>query len=318
MKRLSILIPHYNRPHLLSVLLQSIPNDPEIEVLVCDDLSTKEIEEYNALKTQFPQVKFYSNTTGNKGAGAARNLLMDLAKGEFVLFADSDDFFETDFLVKARFYFNQDFDLVFFRSRSVYLDTEIDGHRADTYNGLVEDFLKQKSQISEDRCRFEIPVVWAKLIRRSVIQDHNLKFDLILGSEDVIFSLKVGLIANKVIADESTIYVVTRNHESLSMIQSRETYDTQFEILLQRSAFLKANLVPERYATIRFPSVSFILIAIKRHYPLRDVLLNIRRMHQNGLRLLPKGFYKPTVILKNIRTRLKERKSARLIRRKAR
>ena len=32
MKQLSILIPHFNTPHYLLVLLNSIPADPEVEV----------------------------------------------------------------------------------------------------------------------------------------------------------------------------------------------------------------------------------------------------------------------------------------------
>ncbi|NTW96305.1 MAG: glycosyltransferase family 2 protein [Erysipelotrichaceae bacterium] len=316
MKRLSILIPHYNSPSLLFILLQSIPNDPEVEVLVCDDLSTKDVDQYETLKKQFTHVHFYSNTTGHKGAGAARNHLIDHAIGEYILFADADDFFENDFLSKVRPYFNQEYDLVFFKSKCVYLNTDIDGHRTDTYNTLVDHFLHQKDQVSEDRCRFEIPSVLVKLTRRSVIMDHGLKFDLIYGSEDVMFAIKVGYYANKVIADENSIYVVTRNHGSLSTINSRTTYDTQFEILFQRSSFLKANLSKERFSSIRFPSLSFILTAIKRHYPLKDILLNIKRMRENGLRLLPRGFYRPSVITKNISTRIKERKSKKQLERK--
>ena len=316
MKRLSILIPHYNTPHLLSTLLQSIPDDPEVEVLVCDDLSTKRQDEYESLKDKFPRVSFYSNTTGDKGAGAARNLLMDHATGDFILYADSDDFYEVDFLNKLRPYYDQDIDLVFFKSRSVYLNTEIEGHRADTYNKLIENFLEKNDQVSEDRCRFEIPVVWAKLIRRSIIIDHDLKFELIFGSEDVMFSLHLGINAKKVIADRNAIYVVTRNQDSLSNIKSRGTYDTQFEVLLQRSAFLRENLSKERFSSIRFPSFYFILTGLKRHYPLKDVLHNMKRMRQNGLRILPKGFYRPSVILRNLKTRIDERKSAQALERK--
>lgn len=309
MKKLSILIPHYNTPQLLLVLLQSIPKDPEVEVLVCDDQSTKETQKYEALKIQFPEVKFYANTTAHKGAGAARNLLIEHACGEFVLFADADDYYEKDFLSKVRPYFELEFDLIFFKSKSVYLNTEIDGHRSDVYNGLVENFINLKTQVSEDRCRFEIPVVWAKLIRRSVIVDHDLKFDLILGSEDVMFSIKLGLYATKVIADDQPIYVVTRNQGSLSTIQSRSTYDTQFSVLLQRSDFLSANLAHGRYSSIRFPSTSFIITAIKQHRSLKELLSIINKMHKHGLRLLPKGFYRPSLILKNILSRIKSHKS---------
>ena len=50
MIQLSIIIPHYNSPETLEVLLQSIPDIPEIEVLVIDDNSNLKLNDYSRCK----------------------------------------------------------------------------------------------------------------------------------------------------------------------------------------------------------------------------------------------------------------------------
>jgi glycosyltransferase involved in cell wall biosynthesis len=83
----SVIIPAYNRAHLLrdcirSVLVQSFP---DVETIVVDDGSTDSTLQ---VVSNFP-VKYYHQE--NKGAPAARNKGLDLAGGEYLIFLDSDD-----------------------------------------------------------------------------------------------------------------------------------------------------------------------------------------------------------------------------------
>jgi glycosyltransferase involved in cell wall biosynthesis len=84
---LSVIIPTWNRRELLkeaivSVLQQQVP----CEVIVCDDGST---EDMGRLCDEFSLV--WSRTDDRRGAQAARNRGLAQAKGEVVLFLDSDD-----------------------------------------------------------------------------------------------------------------------------------------------------------------------------------------------------------------------------------
>lgn len=90
----SIVIPYYNRPQKIrrcldAVLGQSYSN---IEVIVIDDAS-QEILEPNGDS----RVKVFRNAE-NLGPGPSRNVGFQHAKGEFVTFLDSDDYWELDFL----------------------------------------------------------------------------------------------------------------------------------------------------------------------------------------------------------------------------
>lgn len=66
-----------------------------IEVIVVDDCSTD--GSWEALRAEFehePRVSVFRTDTNSGGAGAPRNRALDVARGEFVMFLDSDDVLE--------------------------------------------------------------------------------------------------------------------------------------------------------------------------------------------------------------------------------
>ena len=86
----SIIIPHYDIPDLLMRCLKSIPVSEDIQVIVVDDNSPDAdtyLERYPELSR--PYLEFIRTTKGG-GAGYARNVGLDHAKGKWLLFADAD------------------------------------------------------------------------------------------------------------------------------------------------------------------------------------------------------------------------------------
>lgn len=124
-KNLSIIIPHYNTPHLLHKLIDSIPQSPDIQIIVVDDNSDCHLDILADLQGKYcAQVEFYVNGTGRKGAGACRNVGLLHADGKWILFADADDFFLPGMYENICPYFDTNYDEVFFTPTSIYLDTE--------------------------------------------------------------------------------------------------------------------------------------------------------------------------------------------------
>lgn len=96
---ISIIVPVYNTELLLSKCVDSILTQSygNFELFLIDDGSTdfsgKICDEY-ALKDKRVIVIHKEN----EGQGVARNLALDKAKGEYILFVDSDDYISTDTL----------------------------------------------------------------------------------------------------------------------------------------------------------------------------------------------------------------------------
>ena len=91
----SIIIPVYNAEKYLADTLTSAINQtwPDKEIIVIDDGST---DNSLAIIETFEDkgVKVY--TQANKGASAARNLGLKMAKGDYIQFLDADDLLSTD------------------------------------------------------------------------------------------------------------------------------------------------------------------------------------------------------------------------------
>jgi len=92
----SIIIPHKNIPDLLQRCLDSIPRRDDVQIIVVDDNSdTDKVDFENLPGSNDPYVEiiFAKNENGRKGAGCARNLGLERAKGKWLVFADADDCF---------------------------------------------------------------------------------------------------------------------------------------------------------------------------------------------------------------------------------
>jgi glycosyltransferase involved in cell wall biosynthesis len=88
----SVILPTYNRAHIVSKALQSVLSQTyrNFEVIVIDDGSTDNTKEIiTNIACKDPRVKYFRNNE-NKGPAGARNVGINLAKGEFIAFIDDD------------------------------------------------------------------------------------------------------------------------------------------------------------------------------------------------------------------------------------
>ncbi len=90
----SIIIPSFNRGRLFYLCLQSIlkQNYKEWECLIIDDGSDLfDLDFIQATAAIDPRFVFHARNTSPQGASACRNIGLKRAKGDFILFLDSDD-----------------------------------------------------------------------------------------------------------------------------------------------------------------------------------------------------------------------------------
>jgi teichuronic acid biosynthesis glycosyltransferase TuaG len=91
MCKVSVIIPTYNREHLVTRAIESVLNQTmeSLEVLVCDDCSKDNTIDVVS-KIYDPRVKLLSSTS-NQGVAAVRNLGIKNSSGEWIAFLDDDD-----------------------------------------------------------------------------------------------------------------------------------------------------------------------------------------------------------------------------------
>lgn len=94
--RISVIVPTYNRAHLLPRAIDSVLRavSPGDEVIVVDDGSTDGTERI----TERYSEKIRYVRTENRGAGPARNLGIQMANHDWIAFLDSDDEWMPDHL----------------------------------------------------------------------------------------------------------------------------------------------------------------------------------------------------------------------------
>ncbi|MCR5137502.1 MAG: glycosyltransferase [Oscillospiraceae bacterium] len=100
--KLSIVIPAYNVQETLKECLDSVLGQTldDFEVIVINDGSTDATEEMLSDYAERNPGRLYYQTVENGGQGRARNIGMELAKGEYIGFTDSDDWIEPDMFEK--------------------------------------------------------------------------------------------------------------------------------------------------------------------------------------------------------------------------
>jgi glycosyltransferase involved in cell wall biosynthesis len=109
---ISIIMPTYNRADFLEDTIRSIQNQtyPAWELIIVDDGSSDNTQEIlNQIIDK--RIQYYKGS--HIGMEHARNTGLQKAKGEFIGFMDSDDFWATDKLQKQVSYFAQNSEVAF-------------------------------------------------------------------------------------------------------------------------------------------------------------------------------------------------------------
>ncbi|SER59888.1 glycosyltransferase family 2 protein [Salisediminibacterium halotolerans] len=240
----SIVIPHYNSSDRLMQLINTIPKYNGIEVLVIDDASdSKHIKKLNEVERE-EGVKVYYNLENN-GAGYCRNIGLNHSEGEWVIFADSDDYFLNDFVHNIYYYKDSDADIIFFPPEAE--EQKIKKNQRDKkYKALVKRFLENpKERENELNLRVHFYVPWSKMIRKRLIDNYNIKFDHTFVSNDVMFSTVSNLCAHNIYAHDTPIYCVTKSNESLTSTVNKSKMDERTEVFVRRHGYIK-EMLPEK------------------------------------------------------------------------
>ena len=250
----SVIIPHREIPDLLMRCLKSIPVSEDIQVIVVDDNSPDVdtyLEKYPELSR--PYLEFI-RAPKNGGAGYARNIGLSHAKGKWLLFADADDFYVDNMYEIINTHVESDADVIYFQKQAVYSD---DINRKSPRSGYIDKimdiYLKTGNELPV-RTRYCVP--WGKMIRKSLVEGHHIRFEEIRYANDVLFSTYVGCFAKKIEAIDSVLYVVTSREGSATY----EYCKKNDELKIRAGAFFRSDAFLFQKGLCRERRVRFLLL----------------------------------------------------------
>lgn len=259
----TVVIPHKNCPDLLSRCVNSIPVRSDLQIIVVDDNSDDD-KKPNIKRSNVEVILLNSDQA--QGAGKARNVGLEHARGEWLIFADSDDFFCDGFWDNVDdFIEDETVDIRYFCVDSVDSDTlkPIERPSKKRLNGLIQDYLEEKDG-AEDDLRFHYNVPWGKIFRRDFVFENNIRFDETPVANDVMFSTLSGSKAKLIKAYNDVMYVVTVRNGSLVSKIDKNSLRCRFMVCLRHNVYCKT--INKTHCTIRV--MPFVKSALRRYGPI--------------------------------------------------
>jgi len=121
----TVIIPTFDRRGWIGECLDSVLGQtyPNVEIIVVDDCSTDGTAEWLRSEEKYSSVVVHEQET-NGGASVARNTAIKMAKGDLIVFIDSDDMLMPEHIETAVKHFEQYPDLGLFCCDSTMIDAD--------------------------------------------------------------------------------------------------------------------------------------------------------------------------------------------------
>lgn len=201
MPKVSVIIPVYNAEKYLRQCLDSLVKQTlrEFEVICVDDGSTdrslKILNDYRALDDR---VRVFTQT--NQGAAVARNLGIEKANGEYLLFLDSDDFFEKTLLEEIYVAGAEvNADIVLFAAKQFNHKVKKSENMPWTLKTeLLPDRVFAAAEIADRIFQVTTPSPWTKLFRKEFILNNGLQYQNLKNANDLSFVYTALFLAQKI------------------------------------------------------------------------------------------------------------------------
>lgn len=209
MKKISIVVPVYNVEKDLQRCVESIIKQsyPLWELWLINDGSTDSsadlCEKFAAYDNRIRVIH-----KENGGVSSARNVGIDNASGDYVIFVDSDDYLEEntlELMLKAAISANADVVLCGFIYRIMSENSTIRNVPQHPFVGDNDSFLANYFWEVYQKDLINPP--WNKLIRRELLQENDLKFNINFSIlEDIAFSIQVLEKSSKIVILQEALY----------------------------------------------------------------------------------------------------------------
>ena len=295
---LSIIIPAFNAAPFIAQCLDSIIRQEmfeEFEVLIVDDGSK---DNTKAIIQQY--IKMYSNIhlyeSHRQFAGGARNIALEHASGQYLLFVDADDYLDGNNLITVlKSAQEEDLDIAVFnynylsykskkaklvpcspRDSRIYSDPRIENKVFST-----EEYPNILSTLTYP---------WNKIFKRKFINDAQIKYSDCFVHNDIFFNMAAFSIAKKIKFFNYVIYIHRYNIEDqLSMKFDERRLEVE-SIFLECENFFRLHNAPEQLLVCYHIFVVYLyqwMISCAPEWLLHNLTKQVKKYFE----LLPQEYY---------------------------
>ena len=232
--RISVIIPIYNTAQYLKQCLDFILcQNIDLEIILVNDGSTDESQQIaEQYKISNKNIKVIHQT--HLGPSVARNQGLEVAKGEYIAFVDSDDWIANDSLVKLyNVAIEYQADMVMGNMVYHYLD----GRESNIFDIIPSEF---KNQVFTGRqCFISLmergvyyPMACSFICKRKWIEENRLRFDEGIIHEDEVWTQIALCSADKVVLTDLDFYYYRKREGSIMhTLDNKERLNALFHII---------------------------------------------------------------------------------------
>ena len=251
--KVSVIVPVYNSCEYIGSTLDSIINQDfsSFELIVIDDGSTDNSLEIIKEKLLKSTISYEIIHQENAGVSHARNVGIEKATGEYLVFVDSDDYITGNHLSEL-YNGETEFSLIQFIKK--------DGDKMSTPDHYSKRLMSCDEFITKE-LKMEIYFnFWQLMYKTSIIKDNNIRFnpDVIYG-EDTEFALKALVYGKEIaVSNEVTYYYIQHSDSAIKTSEYRrfevvEIFEKMAEFYRSLGKDDLANLI----ITSRIPKAIF-------------------------------------------------------------
>jgi len=268
----SIIIPTYNRGHLIVDTIRSIldQNFPALEIIIIDDGSDDNTQTVIS-KQNDPRIKY--RRTENRERGAARNAGLTIARNDYVNFFDSDDIFNPCLFQLEDFIVTKNRPPVLFGSIEIFQHGRSAADARERFGSFHDNLLHNN-----------FLACGSIFIRRDIASHYRFSEDRRLsGAED--WELWLRLYAGHDFIDSGISIFQQREHPSRSLNQ------TNAEAAIERELAFVEHIIKEEPLLRRRFSVSEINLLIADRYTFIALTYIVDRQKRQAARFLRKSIH---------------------------
>lgn len=249
MKKVSIIMPAYNAEKTIQRAIDSVLNqetDETYELIIINDHSIDQTEKICKENEQRnpDKIKYYENLKEKKGVSSARNLGIEKANSEYIMFLDNDDCYSKRMIstmVKAIEKENNDLAVCAYKRVIVDKEKEHDIiSKEDSAKGIQE--IKRLTEILQTRGLLN--QLWNKIFKADIIKNNQIKFiETISVGEDYHFILEYIEKITKIKVIDQILYTYYSTTKGLNFQYSDQKLKVKLDnLMFHKKIYIKNQL----------------------------------------------------------------------------